>query len=264
MNRSPFPGMDPYLETSGFWPDVHSSLMTVFRDELTPKVAPNYIVELETQLVIDQVFPSNEEDYPKSRIPDVAIIDPNPIDPLSSGNITVAEANPAPMIVTLPLNTEIRLVSVKIRRRATQEIVTVIELLSPINKRPGKNRDTYLQKRLDYVEGGVKLVELDLLYRYPRMPFDTTVPDVPYLAIVSQRSKHCYAWPIRLSDRLPSLPIPLHLPDPPVALDIQTALDTIYERARYDLRLDYNRLPNLPLTEEEKIWIRKLLNLAER
>ena len=36
MVRSPFPGMDPYLEASTIWPDVHTSLMNIFREQLNP------------------------------------------------------------------------------------------------------------------------------------------------------------------------------------------------------------------------------------
>ena len=31
---SPFPGMDPYLEAKGLWPDFHNALATEIRNEL--------------------------------------------------------------------------------------------------------------------------------------------------------------------------------------------------------------------------------------
>ena len=55
MIQSPFPGMDPYLEAPAIWPDVHTSLMNIFREQLTPLLAPKYLAELETQVVIDRV-----------------------------------------------------------------------------------------------------------------------------------------------------------------------------------------------------------------
>src|SRR5262245_2756817 len=55
MSHSPFPGMDPYLEASTIWPDVHTTLMSIFREQLTPLLAPKYLAELETQVVIDRV-----------------------------------------------------------------------------------------------------------------------------------------------------------------------------------------------------------------
>ena len=44
---SPFPGMDPYLEAPGLWPDVHNSLIASVRYELFPRLFPRYYVALE-------------------------------------------------------------------------------------------------------------------------------------------------------------------------------------------------------------------------
>ena len=49
MIHSPFPGMDPYLEAPSIWPDVHTSLMSIFREQLTPLLAPKYLAELQTR-----------------------------------------------------------------------------------------------------------------------------------------------------------------------------------------------------------------------
>jgi Protein of unknown function (DUF4058) len=53
MIHSPFPGMDPYLEVPTIWPDVHTTLMSIFREQLIPLLAPKYLAELETQVVVD-------------------------------------------------------------------------------------------------------------------------------------------------------------------------------------------------------------------
>ena len=55
MIHSPFPGMDPYLEAPTIWPDVHTTLMSIVREQLTPLLAPKYLAELETQVVIDRI-----------------------------------------------------------------------------------------------------------------------------------------------------------------------------------------------------------------
>ena len=44
---TPFPGMDPYLEHSDVWPDVHNSLIIALRDYLAPRVRPRYYVSIE-------------------------------------------------------------------------------------------------------------------------------------------------------------------------------------------------------------------------
>jgi hypothetical protein len=40
MTTSPFPGMDPYLEGPDLWPDVHTRLMSIFAEQLTPLLVP--------------------------------------------------------------------------------------------------------------------------------------------------------------------------------------------------------------------------------
>ena len=53
MAQSPFPGMDPYLESPDLWPDVHNRLMNLFAEQLGDLLAPKYVAELNTQIVID-------------------------------------------------------------------------------------------------------------------------------------------------------------------------------------------------------------------
>jgi len=46
--------------------------------------------------------------------------------------------------------------------------------------------------------------------------------------------------------------VPLRSPDPDVPLDLQTALNTIYDEARYDLSIDYTQPPpDPPLSDED-------------
>ena len=43
---SPFPGMDPYLETPNLWPDVHHGLISEIRAVLNLAVRPRYVVRV--------------------------------------------------------------------------------------------------------------------------------------------------------------------------------------------------------------------------
>jgi hypothetical protein len=42
--RTPFPGMDPYLEHPGLWSDVQDVVIARVRDELAPRLRPRYTV----------------------------------------------------------------------------------------------------------------------------------------------------------------------------------------------------------------------------
>lgn len=256
--HSPFPGMDPYLEASSVWPDVHTSLMSIFREQLTPLLAPNYLAELETQIVIDRV-----DDDPQIMLPDVSV---TKADVSGGAPSAVAVATPVPIEVRVPMDVPTRLVSVYIRQRKTARLVAVIELLSPVNKRRGKGREEYLDKRRAFLTSPVHLIEIDLLRGYPRMPFDDPLPAAHYIVMVCKAGERprSSVWPINMRQPLPTIPIPLLPPDPPVPLDLGQALRTAYERARYDLRVDYRKPPMPPLSAAEAAWAVALIASSER
>ena len=51
----------------------------------------------------------------------------------------------------------------EVREIATGQVITVIEVLSPVNKRPGKGRIDYENKRAMVFNGSSNMVEVDLL-----------------------------------------------------------------------------------------------------
>ncbi len=252
MMHSPFPGMDPYLEAPGIWPDVHTRLMTIIGEQLTPLLAPKYLAELETQVVIDRL-----DDDPQAVLPDVSITSP---DVSAGAPSAVAVAAPAPVQIRVPLDIPTRMVSVYIRQRETARLVAVIELLSPVNKRRGQGREEYLEKRRTLLASPVHVIEIDLLRRYPRMPFDDPLPPAHYIVMVCKAGERprSSVWPISVRQPLPTVPIPLLPPDPPVPLELGPALRTAYERARYDLRVDYHKPPVPPLSPADAAWAEAL------
>jgi hypothetical protein len=253
MMHSPFPGMDPYLEAPSIWPDVHTRLMTIIGEQLTPLLAPKYLAELETQVVIDRL-----DDEPQGVLTDVSNTSPEVSVEAPSA---VAVAAPAPVQVRGPMDVPTRLVSVYIRQRETARLVAVIELLSPVNKWRGKGREEYLDKRRTLLTSPVHVIEIDLLRRYPRMPFDDPLPPAHYLVMVCKAGERprSSVWPISVRQPLPTMPIPLLPPDPPVPLELGQALCTAYERARYDLRVDYRQPPVPPLSPADAAWAEALL-----
>jgi hypothetical protein len=232
--------------------------MSIFREQLTPLLAPKYLAELETQVVIDRL-----DDDPQGVLPDVSITSP---EVSVEAPAAVAVAAPAPVQVRVPMDVPTRLVSVYIRQRETARLVAVIELLSPVNKRRGKGRDEYLEKRRTFLTSPVHVIEIDLLRRYPRMPFDDPLPPAHYLVMVCKAGERprSSVWPISVRQPLPTIPIPLLSPDPPVPLELGQALCTAYERARYDLRVDYRQPPVPPLSPADAAWVAALLESPAR
>ena len=45
-----FPGVDPYLEYQGFWPDFHASFITYWRDALVQQLPDNYEARIDERV----------------------------------------------------------------------------------------------------------------------------------------------------------------------------------------------------------------------
>ncbi len=262
MIQSPFPGMDPYLEIPDIWQDVHGNVLNVFREQLIPMLLPHYFAKIETEIVIDHESTDTEERQYKYKklIPDISLFEKEEAKEERAATITIS---PAPIRVNVPLGIQRRLRTVHIIHHESKELVTVIELISPVNKRPGKGRQLYLDKRNNYFESNIHVIEIDLLYKHSHMPFIGKLPEAPYLIMVSNFYERPAAeiWPLQLQDSLPNIPVPLLQPHSPVPLDLGTAFSTAYQRARYDTVIDYHRLPDLPLSDAEKNWIQTMLNI---
>ena len=251
---SPFPGMDPYLE-GYLWPDVHSALAHKIRQQLAPQIQPNYVARIEISVVEDESFTTEigvmypDVEVIKTRrqvTPDAA--------PRGAGPVITA----APMTLSLP---EVRLTNVEIRDVARNQLVTSIEIISPVNKRePHLSR--YRQKRDRLRQADVHLLEIDFLRRGTRVwEYDGMPTHVPYLIVLTRSgARQMEIWPIRLEDKLPVLPVPLRPPHEDVALDLQAAMAELYEEAYYHLSIDYHQEPPPPeCSEREREWMRDLL-----
>lgn len=251
---SPFPGMDPYLE-SYLWSDVHTALANKIRQQLTPQLRPRYTARLEIYLV--------EDPTPEAEVgilyPDAEILRVQPIQ--KSISSAKERAIATTLTLTLPVlqPVEIRIPTVEIRDTAKNVLVTCIEILSPVNKRePGLS--VYRQKRQRLYQAGVNLVELDFLRRGTRLFNHPRIPNVPYIvALTCANSGRVNIWTIKLQDQLPILPVPLRAPDADVSLDLPSALNAIYEEAAYDLSIDYSQPPPPPpLSESDTEWMEVL------
>jgi hypothetical protein len=161
--------------------------------------------------------------------------------------------------VRLPAVDRDRLSYVEIRDRRDRELVTVVELLSPANKQPDPDREQYLAKRMEILNGPVHLVEIDLLRGGPPLPAADR-PDCSYSVLVSRVERRLDAefWPISLQQRLPEIPIPVRAPDSDARLDLQAVLDRIYDDAGYADYI-YDGDPRLRLGEEDADWARQFV-----
>src|SRR5437763_12039804 len=91
------------------------------------------------------------------------------------------------------------------------------------------------------------------------MPLDD-LPDCDYCVVVSRAEERprVGVWPIRLRDRLPTVPVPLRAPDPDATLDLQAAVHRLYDVAGYHFYI-YGGNPQPPLHPDDAAWARQFL-----
>lgn len=249
---SPFPGMDPFLEAQE-WEDFHTTFNTVLREHLGPALEPDYLVRVERRVYVERVGSEPET----MRRADVAVV---AVDrgPASGRPSTAVGAETRTAECELPMPIERQETYLVVRDRESLQVVTVIEVLSPSNKRRnGDGRREYLTKRDEILSSPSHLVELDLLRGGMRLPVVGTLPPGDYYAIVSRanRRPRCDVWAWTLQDKLPEIPIPLKPGDADAVVSLQDVFNTVYHRARYDLSVRYDSALDPPLSEAERLLL---------
>ncbi len=259
----PFPGMDPYLEQPTMWADVHNSLMTELRKQINTQLSPHYVAVITTYVAYETLDIAATSAH---AVPDVAVLRRDVPAAVPPATTTTPATATAPAPVTALVDFPTRYATIEIRAVGNDELVTVIELLSPANKRPGyAHTGAYLAKRNAILASPVHLLELDLLRRGERPPLNTPVPAATYYITLSRAEQRptVLVWAVGVQQPLPVVPVPLRAPDPDVQLDIQTALQTVYADAGYARRIDYRADPPPPaLSPEDAAWLAAHLRAA--
>jgi Protein of unknown function (DUF4058) len=249
---SPFPGMDPYLESPAFWSEVHNRLIVAIADDLAPKLRPRYRVAIEQRIYLSSA------DETQLVVPDVAITQPA-ARPENSGVATLSPPAAQPISIALELPEEMRESYLEIREVATGRVVTVLEILSPKNKRRGEGRVAYERKRLQVLASATHFVEIDLLRRGRAFPLGQVAAqyNAQYYVLVARgdRRPNADLYPFTLRESLPSFLLPLAGADAAPVVPLQALFTGVYDRAGFDLAIDYGQpLPKPSLSAADAAW----------
>ncbi len=256
MLKSPFPGMDPYLES--LWPEVHASLIVYARNQLNQQLPSDLQANIEENLAV------YKEDNQSSIRPDVHVS--------QDLNFLSSTENVSSAVVTEPL----------VLRRAPHptrhveiidkdgQVITAIEFLSPWNKVGSRAREQYTRKQMAYLDAGVNLVEIDLVRQGSYVlaaPLEQLRPGerTPYLISVYRDAQpeqfEVYRAP--LEQPLPNIPVPLRYGERDAVLQLQSLLDQCYHDGRY-YRLDYSGKPHGKFNAALTQWINQRLQSEGR
>jgi hypothetical protein len=244
--------MDPYLEHPIRWPGVHNGLIAALQLALAPQLRPRYYVALEERVYVTE---------PEQRLlvgrPDIAVV-----------GSAEAELEPKPYVsesslltVRVPVPDEVRETYLEVRETGTDYVIAVLELLSPTNKRPGRGRRMYEDKRLEILASRTHLVEIDLIRYGEPMPLIDHARRSDYRILVSRGDRRpnatLYAFGVR--QPIPAFPLPLKAGEQEPQVDLGQLLHHLYDQASYDLRLDYTGDPDPPLSSADAAWANHLL-----
>jgi hypothetical protein len=253
--------MDPYLEGE-MWQEFHDRLAHQISVQLLPRLRPKYVALLAKRYVFGHSafgivdMPAEQ----RTIYPDVHVVAPHEAAAHQSGPSTVVLAEPSIELAS-PVPEEIPLLSVEIRDVAQRRLVTIIEILSPVNKY-GSGLLDYLNRRTEVLYTTTHLLELDLLRQGRRIALQGTPPPAPYYIYLSRAERRPYTqvWALSLREPLPTVPVPLLPPDADVPLHLQQAVDDCFALVGYETLLDYTTPPPPPaLSAEDAAWVGAVL-----
>jgi hypothetical protein len=249
--KSPFPGMDPYLEAK--WPEVHARLIVYASNQINLQLPEDLRTGIEHTLGVWA-----GEDYRGAIRPDVLVVKESAVaERYAPEAVAVAE----PVIVPRLDRRERHLEIVDPAGR----VITVIEFLSPWNKIGQQGREQYTIKQKLYLNSGVNLVEIDLVRQgahvlaAPEQELPEAAHSVYKICVFRHaRPEQFEVYPAPLRERLPNIPIPLRSGEPDAVLQLQPLIDDCYRDGRYH-RIDYQKDPAPRLAPDDAQWLDALL-----
>ena len=262
LTRSPFPGMDPWMEIR--WGNTHATLAVAAATALNELLPTDLYATAEERVILD----ANPR---KSSRPDTLVReDPSAFGgmfksaPSGGGGATTAVlADPFVIPISAPLAADPRTEHYINVLEGDQNIVTTIEWISPTNKTDLLAMRQFQAKRRRVLGRGANAVEIDLTRgggptARARLLEPVEIPEPQqrdYVAVVCRGTDPSQAgvYALGLRDRLPAIRIPLRPTDVDVPLDLQALVDSTWRNGRY-WQTDYSRPLDPPLPAEDAEW----------
>jgi hypothetical protein len=265
--------MDPWLEAPEIWPDLHEALAAEIRRELNRRLPARYYARLEMRPEVGIISDPDEPRSVRRIVPDVAVAEHGL--PATGIGVTGTAVLAGPRTEVSP-SVEVRLPGERLRHQYVEirdadrdhNLVTLIELASPANKRPGGDRDAYLKKQSEVLSSEASLIEIDLLRAGDRLigGIDAELvsriggPRADYLVGVSRSwlrtlDPRLQVFGFTVRDELPCISVPLREGEAEVPLDLQFCFQQAYDAGPYRRgAVDYTRPTRPPLSPADAAW----------
>lgn len=219
--KSPFPGMDPYLEAH--WGDIHTSLMVYARNQLNEQLPGDLRAAVEETEV--EPTPATMKDEPQT-LRDIEIVETS-----NGGSVITAIEFLSP-----------------VNKVSSREQVRYV-----LKQRDFLDAGVNLME-IDLIRAGNHVLAVP----EGRLPAKLRTP---YMVCVSRATKRnqTEVYPVPLQQPLPNIPVPLRPKDEDAVLRLQELIDDCYRDGRYATRLDYRLDPVPRLGESDARWIDAIL-----
>lgn len=152
---------------------------------------------------------------------------------------------------------------IEVRHRSETRVVTLIDVVSPVNKTTDTGRQAYLNKRREGKSNGANLVEIDLsLQGSPMLEYSRDgLPDWDYAVTVTRAAQpdRYEIYTSTMQKRLPRFRLPLSTDDRDTVVDLQVAFTRAYDQGNFSSQVDYTKDPAVPLVDADREWLRELL-----
>ena len=139
--KSPFPGMDPYLE--GHWRDVHHRLISFASAALGERLPRDLRARIEERVVVGTASDAGRSIYTDAYVVERPGVAEAAAEPLGAGSVAVAE----PLILAIDDEPATEGFVHIVEAGSGGRVVTVLEVLSRSNKLPGPGQEQYRQKQ---------------------------------------------------------------------------------------------------------------------
>lgn len=222
---SPFLGMDPILEDPRLFPEFRFCFVMELMGTINAMIpAPYYAARSE------RIWAIVKPDVVLDRTGSAGLSDP----------LSVLQMDGFPDNCL-----EIRAMSAK-----GHQVFTVIDVLGILDKSPElTNRASAFRRPLPYSHSTVNHVEIDLLREgvhatsIPWVRLKEKVGDCEYHVCIQRCDKpdEFAVFPIRQTDRLPIIPIPIAPKVEPIFVDLQLVLNRCFDSAAYSRRPIYRK-----------------------
>jgi hypothetical protein len=219
--KSPFPGMDPYLESH--WRDVHHSFLTYARDALQEYLPGDLRARLEERVFVEPDFDDARPEQATEGY--IEIID------VGSGNRVVTVVELLSESNKYPGDGQSQYL-----RKQREYLLGGVSLVE-----------------IDLLRSGKRVLAVPARWVPPS---HRTTYQICVVRGWKPAAYEVYRAPLR--EPLPSIRVPLRQQDADVPLDLQMLIDRCYHHGRYD-DIDYRAAPTPPLTPDEESWAHELL-----